>query len=104
MGIASGGELTGSKEQSCRVLVDSNNQPDGKKRYEFVRQLLGYGDVRTEANLIRVKTERMMSKDGSDGTGENYLMVKQKINGAWGPSCVKSGLTTITASPRFLRQ
>ena len=132
MGIASAGELTGSKEQSCRALVDSNNQPDGKKRYEFVRQLLGYGnlrteanlqllgfgdvrteailkllgywDVRTEANLIRVKTERMMSKDGSAGTGENYLMVKQKINGAWGPSCVKSGLTTITASPRFLRQ
>ena len=132
MGIASGGELTGSKEQSCRVLVDSNNQPDGKKRYEFVRQLLGYGnlrteanlqllgfgdvrteailkllgywDVRTEANLIRVKTEHMMSKDGSAGTGENYLMVKQKINSLWGPSCVKSGLTTITASPRFLIQ
>ena len=104
MGIASAGELTGSTEQSCRALVDTNNQPDGKKRYEFVRQLLGYGDVRTEANLIRVKTERRMSKDGSDGTGENYLMVKQKIDGAWGPSCVKSGLTTITASPRFLRQ
>lgn len=104
MGIPSAGELTGSKEQSCRALVDSNNQPDGKKRYEFVRQLLGYGDVRTEATLIRVKTERMMSKDGSAGTGENYLMVKQKINGEWGPSCVKSGLTTITASPRFLIQ
>ena len=102
MGIASAGELTGSTEQSCRALVDTNNQPDGKKRYEFVRQLLGYGDVRTEANLIRVKTERMMSKDGSDGTGENYLMVKQKIDGAWGPSCVKSGLTTITASPRLV--
>ena len=73
-------------------------------RTEAILKLLGYWDVRTEANLIRVKTERMMSKDGSDGTGENYLMVKQKINGAWGPSCVKSGLTTITASPRFLRQ
>lgn len=104
MGIASAGELTGSTEQSCRALVDTNNQPDGKKRYEFVRQLLGYGDARNENILIRVKTERMMSKDGSAGTGENYLMVKQKIDGAWGPSCIKSVLTTITASPRFLRQ
>ena len=104
MGILSAGGLPGSKEEQCRALVDSNNQPDGKKRYEFVRQLLGYGDARIEASLIRVKTERMMSKDGSAGTGENYLMVKQKINGAWGPSCVKSGLTSITASPRFLRQ
>ena len=104
MGIASGGGLTGSKEEQCRALIDSNNRPDGKKRYEFVRQLLGYGDVRPEVGLIRVKTERMMSKDGSAGTGENYLMVKQKINGAWGASCVKSGITSITASSRFLRQ
>jgi uncharacterized protein (DUF1800 family) len=104
MGIASGGGLTGSKEEQCRALVDSNNQPDGKKRYEFVRQLLGYGDVRPEFNVIKAKIEHMMSKDGSAGTGENYLMVKQNINGAWGPSCVKSGLTSIIASPRFLRQ
>jgi len=104
MGIAIGGGLTGSKEEQCRALVDSNNQPDGKKRYEFVRQLLGYGDVRPEFNVIKAKIEHMMSKDGSAGTGENYLMVKQNINGAWGPSCVKSGLTSIIASPRFLRQ
>jgi hypothetical protein len=97
-----GGEI--SAEQACRTLVDKNNQPDGKERYKLVRELLGYGDVRPEVKLIQVKTERMMSKDGSAGTGENYLMVKQKINGAWGASCVKSGLTSITASARFLRQ
>jgi hypothetical protein len=98
MGIPSTGALLGSDEASCRAEIG------GSKRYEFIRRLLGYSDVRPDVGRITAMTQQMLEKDGSAGNGENYQMVKQKIAGTPGPSCVKSGLTSILASPRFLRQ
>jgi hypothetical protein len=104
MGIATNGTLLGSTEASCRA------KPDGVKRHEFLREQLGYGDVRSDAWRINTRTEAMLSRDPSyiwrnDNQylwGANKQMVWQKIDGIYGPSCVKSGLTSIIASRTFL--
>lgn len=95
MGIATNGTVVGSSEASCRA------KPDGVRRYEFLRQQLGYGDVRAEPWRIKTRTEAMLSKDAYRWDG-NIKMVWQKIEGAYGPSCIKSGLPSIIASQRFL--
>lgn len=114
MGIATNGTLVGSAEASCRGQSNElkwsvgTKRSAGMKRYEFLRELLGYGDVRVEASLIKTRTEAMLSKDPSyipdENTiwGANKKMVWQKIDGKNGPSCVKSGLTSILASRSFL--
>ena len=110
MRIATNGTLEGSAEASCRDQSNEPRRSAGVKRYEFLRQRLGYGDVRTDAWRIRTRTEAMLSRDplyiwrrdNMHLWGANDQMVWQKIDEIYGPSCVKSGLTSIVASRRFL--